>query len=84
VKISPSGEFPPPPVAHSPCAIDEEHLTIFGGAGVGGELVSDDLYILEVSLNKTNCTWYKILTEGLGLNPQSPFIFFNNNKIIFT
>jgi hypothetical protein len=76
VKISPSGELPPPPVAHSPCAIDEEHLTIFGGAGVGGELVSDDLYILEVSLNKTNCTWYKIPTEGPGPQPPMPIYFF--------
>ena len=41
-------------------------MAIFGGAGVGGELVPDDLYILEVSLNKTNCTWYKIPTEGPG------------------
>jgi hypothetical protein len=78
------GDIPPPRAAHSACAINEELLAIFGGAGLNGELVPDDLYILEVSLNKTNCTWYKILTEGLGLNPQSPFIFFNNNKIIFT
>ena len=41
-------------------------MAIFGGAGVGGELVPDDLYILEVSLNKTNCTWYKIPTDGPG------------------
>ena len=59
-------ELPPFRAAHSACAIDEEHLAIFGGAGVGGELVPDDLYILEVSLNKTNCTWYKIPTEGPG------------------
>ena len=41
-------------------------MAIFGGAGVGGELVPDDLYILEVSLDKNNCTWYKIPTEGPG------------------
>ena len=29
-------------------------------------MVPDDLYILEISLNKTNCTWYKIPTEGPG------------------
>ena len=41
-------------------------MAIFGGAGIGGELVPDDLYILEVSLSKNNCTWYKIPTEGPG------------------
>ena len=66
VKISPVGDIPPPRAAHSACAINEEHLAIFGGAGLAGELVPDDLYILEVSLNKSNCTWYKIPTEGPG------------------
>jgi len=66
VKISPVGDIPPPRAAHSACAINEEHLAIFGGAGLAGELVPDDLYILEISLNKNNCTWYKIPTEGPG------------------
>ena len=66
VKISPNGDIPPPRAAHAACAIDQEHLAIFGGAGIGGELVPDDLYILEVSPSKTACTWHKIPNEGPG------------------
>lgn len=66
VKLSPVGELPPPRAAHSSCAINENHLAIFGGAGVGGELVPDDLYVLQLSLEQNNCIWHKIPCEDQG------------------
>ena len=52
VKLNPIGDIPPARAAHSACALKDNHLAIFGGTCLAGELAPDDLYVLEVSSEK--------------------------------
>ena len=66
VKLNPIGDIPPARAAHSACALKDNHLAIFGGTCLAGELAPDDLYVLEVSLEKNNSIWYKVPNKGQG------------------
>jgi len=66
VKLNPIGDIPPARAAHSACALKDNHLAIFGGTCLAGELAPDDLYVLEVSSEKNNSIWYKVPNKGPG------------------
>ena len=66
VKLNPIGDIPPARAAHSACALKDNHLAIFGGTCLAGELAPDDLYVLEVSSEKNNSIWYKVPNKGQG------------------
>ena len=66
VKLNPIGDIPPARAAHSACALDENHLAIFGGTCLAGELAKDDLYVLELSTEKNSSIWYKVPNNGPG------------------
>ena len=66
IKLNPTGDIPPARAAHSACALNNNHLAIFGGTCLQGELAPDDLYVLEVSSEKNSSIWYKVPNEGSG------------------
>ena len=63
MKLNPIGDIPPARAAHAACAIDHNHLAIFGGTCLQGALAPDDLYILEISSEKNSSIWYKVLVQ---------------------
>ena len=66
IKLNPIGDIPPARAAHSACALNNNHLAIFGGTCLQGELAPDDLYVLEVSSEKNSSIWYKVPHDGSG------------------
>ena len=66
IKLNPLGYSPPPRAAHGACAVKNNHLAIFGGSCLKGELVPDDLYILQISTQNNNSFWFKVPNYGKG------------------
>lgn len=66
IKLNPLGYIPSPRAAHAACALKNNHLAIFGGSCSEGELVPDDLYILQISTQNNNSFWFKVPNYGKG------------------
>ena len=85
IKLNPIGDIPPARAAHAACALKDNHLAIFGGTCLQGELASDDLYVLELSSEKNSSIWYKVPNDGNGPGKRygHTLIYYEKYLLIF-
>ena len=75
MKLNPIGDIPPARAAHAACAIDHNHLAIFGGTCLQGALAPD----------KNSSIWYKVPNDGSGPGKRygHSLIYYKNYLLIF-
>ncbi len=87
VKINPVGDIPCARAAHSACAIDINHMAIYGGATLNGILAPDELYVLDLNNEENNSKWIKLKNSFENISPGKRYghsmVFYAPYVIIF-
>lgn len=84
-KLNPGGNLPAARAAHSSTAVEANQLIIYGGATGGGQLVSDDLYLLDLKNGDDKAQWAIVPVVGKtpGRRYGHTIVFFKPNLIVF-
>ena len=69
VKINPVGDIPCARAVNSACALDINHMAIYGGTTLNGILASDELYALNLNNEETNSKWIKLKKSYENISP---------------
>lgn len=82
-------DIPSPRAAHGATAIENLQIVIFGGAQSQGSVVDNDLYLLKLMADESQCRWVKVPVEepkpvsryGHSMAFVKPYIFLIGGSI---
>ena len=81
--------WPCPRAAHGATTLDNMQVVVFGGAQAQGSVVDNDLYLMKLMNDETQCRWVKVPVEnpkpvsryGHSMAFLKPFIFIIGGSI---